>query len=268
MREKCQNNKIKTILYPLLAVVFWVGVWEIVSRSIDNKILLASPLEVFLTVIELGQTSEFWQAIAFSSLHILLGFVMALALGTVLAVLSHGIGVVRGLISPLMKVVKATPVASFIILVLVWFNSENLSTYISFLMVLPVVYLNILQGLRAADEKLLQMAKVYRLSYLRRIRAIYLPSVVPYLISAVSIGIGFGFKSGIAAEVIGTPVRSIGRSLYEAKLYLMTKEMLAWTLIIILISVLFEKAVLWLIMLLQHKDNREATDADKHKTAS
>lgn len=261
--QKNQNNRIKRILYPLLAIGFWIGVWELASRSIDNEILLASPLEVFLTVIELGQTTEFWQAIAFSSLHILLGFVMALVLGTVLAVLSHGLGVVRGLVSPLMKVVKATPVASFIILVLFWFNSENLSAYISFLMVLPVVYLNILQGLKSADEKLLQMARVFRLSYLKKIRAIYLPAVVPYLITAVSIGLGFGFKSGIAAEVIGTPARSIGRSLYEAKLYLMIKEMLAWTLIIILISVLFEKAVLWLIRLLQHKDNSEPANEDK-----
>lgn len=260
--QKYLNNRIKKILYPLLAVGFWIGVWEIASKIIDNEILLASPLEVLLTVLELGRTMEFWQAIAFSTLHILLGFVVALFLGIVLAILSHWIGVIRGLISPFMKVIKATPVASFIILVLFWFSSENLSTYTSFLMVLPVAYLNILQGLRSADEKLLQMAKVFRLGLFRKLRAIYLPAVIPHLISAVSLGLGFGFKSGIAAEVIGTPARSIGRSLYEAKLYLMTKEMLAWTLVIILISVLFEKAVLWLITLLQHRNKRGVKNAD------
>lgn len=260
--KKYLNNRIMKILYPLLAIGFWIGVWEIASRSIDNEILLASPLEVFLTVIELGRTAEFWQAISYSSLHILLGFVMALILGTVLAVLSHGIGVIRGLLSPFMKVVKATPVASFIILVLFWFDSKNLSAYISFLMVLPVVYLNILQGLKSADEKLLQMAKVFRLGFFRKLRAIYLPAVIPHLLTAISIGLGFGFKSGIAAEVIGTPARSIGRSLYEAKLYLMTKEMLAWTLVIILISVLFEKAVLLLVTLLQHKDKSGVEKSD------
>jgi NitT/TauT family transport system permease protein len=122
-------------------------------------------------------------------------------------------------------------------------------------MVLPVVFFNILQGLKAADEKLLQLAKVYRLSLIKKVKAIYLPSVVPYLIAAISVGLGFGFKSGIAAEVIGIPAKSIGRKLYEAKLYLMTKEMLAWTAVIILISVLFEKAVLLAIKLMQHKDS-------------
>lgn len=255
---KKSKNKIKHICYQLLAICFWMLIWEVASRKIDNEILLAAPLQVLRTIGTLGKTSEFWQTIASSSQHIFLGFLLALILGTILAVLSHWIGLLRELISPLIKVVKATPVASFIILFLFWFHSGNLSTYISFLMVLPVVYLNILQGLKEADDKLLQLAKVFRLSLWKRIRAIYLPAVVPYLIAAVSIGLGFGFKSGIAAEVIGIPARSIGRQLYEAKLNLMTKEMLAWTVVIILISVIFEKVVLFILRQLQHKDRDSA----------
>lgn len=257
-----QKDRIKKIVYPLLSIGFWILVWDIVSRRIDNEILLASPFQVLQTIIIQGKTPDFWQTIAFSSFHIFLGFLLALLIGTMLAVFSHWIGLFRELISPLIKVIKATPVASFIILFLFWFHSENLSTYISFLMVLPVIYLNILQGLKSADDKLLQLAKVYRLSLWKKVRAIYLPAVVPYLIAAVSIGLGFGFKSGIAAEVIGIPARSIGRQLYEAKLNLMTKEMLAWTIVIIIISVLFEKAVLLTIRLLQHKEEEHGHQAD------
>lgn len=260
--RKNKKNKIKQLGYQLLSISFWILVWDTASRRIDNEILLASPLQVLQTIGSLIVTLEFWQTIAFSSLRIFLGFLMALIIGTILAVLSHWIGLLRELISPLIKVVKATPVASFIILFLFWFHSRNLSTYISFLMVLPVVYLNILQGLKATDDKLLQFAKVFRLNLWRKIRSIYLPAIIPYMIAAVSIALGFAFKSGIAAEVIGIPARSIGRKLYEAKLNLMTKEMLAWTVVIILISVLFEKAVLFAIRVLHNKGNGETENKE------
>ncbi len=265
MSRNNDKRNLKHRLYKLLAVGFWLAVWSIVSRIIDNEILLAAPGQVLKTIAELGKTPDFWLTIGNSSLHIILGFLLAVAAGTVLAVLSYWIGVFRELISPVIKVIKSTPVASFIILAIFWFDSRNLSTLISFLMVLPVVFLNIFQGLKAADEKLLQLAAVFRLSLWRKIRAIYLPAVLPYMMAAISIGLGFGFKSGIAAEVIGIPARSIGRKLYEAKLYLMTKEMLAWSAVIILISVLFEKAVLLIIKLLQRKDS-QSLNKTEHET--
>jgi len=146
-----------------------------------------------------------------------------------------------------MKIIKSTPVASFIILALVWISSKNLSVLIAFLMVLPIAFSNLLFGLKSTDVKLLEMAKVFRLGRLKRIKAIYFPSVLPFLVSAVSVGLGFSFKSGIAAEVIGRPANSIGLNLYEAKLYLMIKELFAWTAVIIIISVLFEKIVVNII---------------------
>ena len=234
-------------IYKVLAVCFWLLVWEFAARMINNDVLLASPADVFVTLIGLSTKAEFWQTILFSFMRIVSGFLLALVTGSILAVLSFKVRLVKELLSPIMKVIKAAPVASFIILALIWIKTKNLSILISFLMVVPIVYINVEQGLRSADEKLLQMAKVFRLSRWKKIKAIYLPSVKPHFISAVSVGLGFCWKSGIAAEVIGIPTGSIGAQLYQAKLYLMTKELFAWTFVIILISVLFEKAVMLLI---------------------
>lgn len=240
-------------LYRILALCFWILVWELASQYVDSEILLASPVQVLSTLAVLVQNPEFWQTIAFSSLRIVLGFMLAVIAGILLAILSYGSRMFYELITPLIKVIKAMPVASFIILALVWITSTNLSVLISFLMVLPVIYSNVLQGLTSADEKLLQMAEVFRLGIWKRIKAIYIPAITPYLLSAISVGLGFGFKSGIAAEVIGYPAGSIGRRLYEAKLYLLTKELFAWSIVIILISVLFEKVVLYMIHSLQKR---------------
>jgi NitT/TauT family transport system permease protein len=247
--EKQPSVKAFMNLYGLkiAAVCFWLLLWEIVSILIGQEILLASPVEVVKALIALSQSVDFWQAILFSSFRIILGFSLALLTGTVLAVASYKNRVVRELITPFLKIIQAMPVASFIILALVWVKARNLSVLASFLMVMPLIYANMIQGLEAADRKLLEMAKVFRLSRMKRIIAIYIPAVMPHFIAAVSVGVGLCWKAGIAAEVIGIPTGSIGERLYEAKLYLMTKELFAWTIVIIVISILFERAVMRLL---------------------
>lgn len=228
----------------IMVICFWILVWEIAARLINQEIFLPSPKSVLLTIIELSRKPGFWLSIANSFIRIINGFFLGLIFGTVLAVLSFKSKIIYELISPIMKVIKSTPVASFIILALVWISSKNLSVLISFLMVLPISYSNLLYGLKSTDIKLLEMSRVFRISRWKKFRAIYFPAVLPFIISAVSVGLGFSFKSGIAAEVIGRPQNSIGLNLYEAKLYLMIKELFAWTFVIILISVLFEKLVM------------------------
>ena len=161
--------------------------------------------------------------------------------------LSSRLWIIETLLRPITVVIKATPVASFIILVLLWFSSKNLSVIISMLMVFPVIYLNTLEGIKSTDQKLIEMAKVFRMPLLKRILYIYLPSVIPFFVSACSVSLGLCWKSGIAAEVIGIPDGSIGELLYSAKIYLQTAELLAWTVIIVVISVLFEKLFMALL---------------------
>ncbi len=238
------------------AVVFWILVWQIIVMVLDKQsgnsmggnLLVASPFETVKNLISLIQTAEFWKAVGYSFAKIASGFFLALAAGVACAVLASAVGVVRALLNPVLRLIKAVPVASFIILALFWLSSsKNLSVLISFLMVLPVIYTNVLQGIESTDKELLEMASVFRVSAGKRIRYIYIPAVLPYFVSACSVGLGFCFKSGIAAEIIGLPTNSIGERLYEAKLYLLTEELFAWTAVIVLVSVVFEKAVMLLV---------------------
>lgn len=225
------------------AVIFWIIVWQIASILIGEEILLASPIRVCETLAALVPTKEFWMTAAVSFGRIVSGFILATICGILLSVLASFCKTVRILLSPLMLLFKAVPVASFIILVLLWTGSRGLSVVISFLMVLPVIYTNTLEGILHTDVQLLEMAKVYRLRWYQKFRAIYLPDVLPYFSSACSISIGLGFKSGIAAEVIGLPNGSIGERLYQAKIHLSTGEVLAWTVVIVLLTVCFEYLV-------------------------
>lgn len=202
---------------------------------------MASPVSVLKKLSELLFTADFWQSIGFSFGRIVLGFGIAVVLGIFMGITAYRSRVAEILINPLMSVIKATPVASFIILCLIWIPSRNLSVFISFLMVLPVIYTNLLEGLGQTDRKLLQMADIFRVSRGKKVFYIYFSQVLPYFITACRLSLGMCWKAGIAAEVIGVPSGSMGEKLYNAKIYLNTPDLFAWTIVIIIISVVFEK---------------------------
>lgn len=233
--------------YKILGAAVWIIIWQLVSMWLKQEILLVSPVSVIKRLTELIMMEEFWKSVAFSFGRIILGFFLALILGTILAALSCGFFVVEMLMEPLITVVKATPVASFIILCLIWIPSRNLSVFISFLMVFPVVYTNILEGIRQTDKQLLEMADSFGAGLMKKVEFVYLSQVQPYIVTACKLGLGLCWKAGIAAEVIGIPTGSIGEKLYKAKVYLETPDLFAWTIVIIIVSVGFEKLFMFIL---------------------
>ena len=223
------------------AVAFWLIVWQLGAMALHQSILLVSPVQVLVRLTQLAVTAGFWQAVAYSLCRIVLGFLAGIVLGTVLAALSARFTRVEELLAPAMLAVRSIPVASFIILALILFSSRNLAVLISFLMVLPIMYASVLEGIRAADSQLLEMARLFRIPPRRCIRYVYLPQVLPYFRSACGSALGLCWKAGIAAEVIGMPRGSIGERLQQAKVYLDTPDLFAWTLVIVLVSLAFER---------------------------
>ena len=229
------------------AVVFWLAVWQCAAMAVGQEVFLVSPLQALHTLLGLLPRKEFWQRVCFSSGRILLGFALGTVVSAVLAAAAESCPAAETLLAPVMQLVKATPVASFIILALVWVRGPSLSVLISFLMVLPVMYSAVRTGIESADPQLLEMAQVFRLPLGRRLRAVWLPAVLPAFRQGCSVALGICWKSGVAAEVIGLPDGSIGDALYRAKITLSTGELFAWTFVIILLSVGFEKLFLALL---------------------
>lgn len=239
----------KTSKIRLWAVIFWLAVWQLAAMGLaraypHGSLLLASPAAVLYRLGQLAVTAAFWQTVGWSAARIFVGFLLSTLLAVLLAALAAWKNGVGELLAPLVAVIKAVPVASFIILALVWLNSRSLSLFISALMVFPPVYLNVLEGIRRTDGQLLEMARVFRVPFSRRLRYIYLPQIMPYFRTAVSLGLGLCWKAGAAAEVIGLPAGSVGERLYTAKVYFQTPDLFAWTVTIVAVSVLFERLFL------------------------
>ncbi|SFG36332.1 NitT/TauT family transport system permease protein [Oribacterium sp. WCC10] len=238
-------KKIKSAEYKsIFIVLIWLFVWQLISVTVHNKVLLVGPVETVGALSKMFLTEEYRSSIAFSLMRIIGGFFLGSILGILLAWASYRVKMIEDFLEPAILVLKAVPVASFVILLLIWAGNKILAFYISMLVVLPVLYLNTLGGLKATDVKLLEMAEVFRMPSLRRIRYIYMPSVYPYLRTGLQMALGMAWKSGVAAEVIGQPLGSMGNGLYQAKIYLETAELFAWTISIIFVSFLMEKAVL------------------------
>ena len=227
--------------------LFWLCVWVLASVLVGQELLLPSPLQVLRRFLALAGTAAFWITVGTSILRVLTGIVCAVVLGTLLAFLTENSAVCKALFSPVMMLVKSTPVASFIILALIWLGRGILPAFISALMVLPVVWANVSAGISARDPLLLEMARIYRFPRGRILRRITLPTVLPYFRSALCSALGLGWKAGVAAEVLTVPQRSVGRMIYESKLYLETPELFAWTVTVIAVSFLIERLLLRLV---------------------
>src|SRR5665811_1324695 len=219
---------------PLLVIAFWVAVWQLAAVAVGHEVLLVSPGGALARLGELIPTADFWGTVWHSLVRIGGGCVAAS-------------GVFDVLVTPMLAAIRSTPVVSFIILVLMWASSGQLAFVISFLMVLPITYTNVLEGIRHRDRSLLEVATVFQVPLIRRLPAIDIPAVLPFFIASCKIGVGLAWKSGIAAEVIGLAQGSIGERLYEAKILLSSADLFAWTAVIIALSFGLEKLVLALL---------------------
>ena len=240
VKNKPTNKYIKFAGYGA-SIALWVIIWHIASVYVDSDIFLPSPLTV-LTVLwqDLLPSEEFRRSLVSSLMHIGTGFLIGAIIGILLAIASSTNNVIKTFFWFPIKVIKSVPVASFVILVLLWLDAGSLAIFIPAMIVLPTLYINTLTGITQTNEKLLEMADLFNVTFTKRVIYIYIPHTIPHVLSACSLAIGMAWKAGVAAEIIGLAKDSIGNELYKAKLYIMTPELFAWTLVIVILSIACE----------------------------
>ena len=231
----------KETLQKIAAIVFALAVWQIARMIVGHEILLASPLSVLRTLAGIIVTGSFWSTVLFSVLRILAGFLAAYIIGLLLGIAASRFSWAATLLWPFMVCVRSVPVASFIVLSLIWLSSSQLAVFVCFLACLPAVYNNVTEGLESVDKGQKEAALMLGAPWGRIVRTVYLPNIEPYLLSAASTGCGMAFKAGVAAEVVAVVSGSIGEQIYMSKVYFETAQLFAWTLVIILLSFVFEK---------------------------
>ena len=231
----------------ILSVAAALVLWQIVAARVGMDMLLASPVQVLARLATIWREPGFVRTVLFSFFRISAGFLAAFLAGIVLGIAAGRFSILELLLWPYVVAVKTVPIASFIILCLIWMDYHQLTVLIAFLIVFPVIYSNVLQGIKSTDVKMKELATLYRIPWVRQLVYIYFPSIKPYLISASAVSVGMAWKAGVAAEVIGIVDGSIGEMLYQAKIYFQNADLLCWTIVIILLSVVTEKLFVLLL---------------------
>lgn len=233
------KNKFPTLLSLLILIINW----KIVSEIVDSEMILPSPKVTWISFMALLKSKTFLKTVMATVIRGLSGFLLSCILGLGVGILTGISQFLEKVMEPFLIMIKSTPVMSIIILALIWFETDHVPIFVSFLVAFPIICTNVSEGIKSVDQKIIQMAKIYHVKKWRILLEIYIPSIVSFFIAGLSTAMGIGWKAVIAAEVLSQPKFAIGTSLYLSKIYIETENVFAWTMVAIILSFLFEKGL-------------------------
>lgn len=243
--QKSKKPIFKKIITFIFVATFWILVWEAASRLAIHynprlQLLLPGPFIVFKKWIEIAFTSTFIKAELWSFARIIFGFLISVLIAALLGFLTHASKIAYSLISPILKIIRSVPVVAIIVLLYIFVKSYVMPTLIIGLMVVPVIWQTVNDGLNNVDNKLLEFARVYHLSHIKAFFKIKLPYILPQFISSCVNALGLAWKSGIAAEILCMTNNSLGMYISESKILNNYDETYAVTLNVVILSIAIE----------------------------
>lgn len=235
------KNKLKTVARILVPLLFWLAVWQVMSMIIGHTYFLPSVPKTFAALWSVICSENFLKVVSLTLIRVIIGLTLGILFGIILAFFSHISEAVRALMTPLISIIKSTPVATFIIILWVMMDGDSLAIFIAILMVMPIIWQNMLDGYGSINQELSEVCDVFEFTFVKKMRILVLPTLMKFLIPAIITASGLAWKSEIAAEIIAYTKHSIGQHINDAKYNFDTATVFAWTLIIIVMSIFIEK---------------------------
>lgn len=238
-----KNSTTKYRLISIISIVTMLVLWKITALWFRSSLIVPHPEEAILSAIKLIADKEFVLVAGSSVLRALFGFFISFILGLVTGIFAGISASFDAFVKPIIVTVRSVPVISLILLALIWFNSGSVPVFIAFLTMFPFIFTNVAEGVKSVDSNLIIMAKLYRTNWKKIIRELYIPAIMPFIISGVSSSMGIGWRAIIIGEVLSQPKFGIGTKMQSAQIFLNVDAVIAWTLIAVLISFGFEKII-------------------------
>lgn len=236
MKKIFQRNRIITTI----SILILLTIWKIVSIIYHSELILPSPELTFLATIKLFTTKDFIYIIGSTIFRGIIGFILSFLLGVLLGIFAGINSSFHAFLKPILVTIRSTPVISLILLALIWFKVDMVPVFIAFLTMFPFICTNVIDGIRNVDHDLVEMARIYKISQIKIVKEVYLPAITPFIFSGASSAMGFGWRAIIIGEVLSQPRYGIGTFMQTAQTYLLVNQVIAWTIVAVLISYLFE----------------------------
>ncbi len=234
------SSTTKNSLITALSILVMLITWHLLAVVFGQEYILPTPAKTARDLLLLVSSTSFWPIVMATVGRGLLGFLISLILGIVMGLMAGFSKLIYWLLQPWVTVARSTPVMSVIILAIIWFETDMVPVVVTVLMLFPIIYGNVVAGIRNINLELLEMARMYKVKPWRRVGELYLPSILPYLLAGAATAMGIAWKVIIAAEILSQPAHAIGSSLIIAKFDFATARVFAWTVVAIVISFVFE----------------------------
>ena len=245
--KSSSSNKRPWVVAASVAVI--IALWAFAAWRVNSEHILPGPWKTLVATIRLLGDASFLAVVGHTLLRGLIGFVIAVVAGL-------GLGIAGGLsegfdafMRPWVVIMRSTPVVAFILLALIWFKNDSVPVFIGILTMFPMIYINIVDGIRSVDGKTVEMARFYGIDRPRMVREVYLPAIAPFVVSGISSAVGIGWRAIVVGEVLSQPRYGIGTVMHSAQTFLQVEVLIAWTFVAIIIGALFE----WLIRLFERR---------------
>ncbi len=230
-------------LIGLLSTLVLLLVWKVISIRIDADIILPPPEDVILRLALITQNKSFWQAVGNTTARTLYGFILSFSAGFITGIACGTSTRISAALSPIISVIRTIPVMSVILIAMIWFKTDMVPVFVCFLMIFPIITANVSQGISEVDKSLIEMASAFKLSKSNILFHITIPSTIPFVLAGVRAAVGVAWKSVIAAEVLSQPIKAIGTGIQFSQMNLETAEVMAWTVLAVILSKVSEFAV-------------------------
>jgi len=233
----------KNRIYSLAGIVTLIVLWELAAGIAGSGQLIPSPHETLIALFKIIIEKEFLSSFSITIARGLEGFLFSVLLAFLIGIPA---GLYEGFfrfINPLLVTVRSTPIISLILLAIIWFGSNQVPVFIAILTMFPVLTLNIIEGIKNVNNDLIEMSDVYKVKPVRVLKEVYIPSIAPYLTSGFSNALGFGWRAIIIGEVLSQPKWGIGTQMQKSQIFLKVDELIAWTLVAIMVSYIFEQCI-------------------------
>jgi NitT/TauT family transport system permease protein len=227
-------------LIGLFFTIALLAVWKIISIKIDADIILPPPEDVIIRLARISRDKQFWQAVGNTTVRTIYGFIISLSAGFITGIVCGSNPRINAALSPLISVIRTIPVMSIILLAMIWFKTDMVPVFVCFLMIFPIITANVSQGIRVVNKSFIEMAAAFKISKSNVMFHITIPSTIPFVLAGVRAAVGVAWKSVIAAEVLSQPIRAIGTGIQFSQMNLETAEVMAWTVIAIILSKISE----------------------------
>lgn len=236
-----RQNKFKT--YKIGGVFFCLILWELFAQILKAPLIVPPLKEIVTAFVLIIKTQETYVFILSSLIRVFI----TLAVDSLIA---FAFGIISGLnkniedfLSAPESILKSSPTIAVLLLALIWFKSNMTPIFVASLIVLPILYRNIVDGVKNIDKNLIEMSYDFNVHFGKRLKSLYLPCIRPFLKNGYVLSTGFAVKVVIMAEVLSQPKYGIGSAFQTAKVQLETASIFAWTGIAVLLAALLQRGV-------------------------